>query len=111
MDAPRCMVCNTRHWSTQPCPAFADVAAEQRRQQIANAAVRQTPIPDATKVPAIPATQSNETPATKPPNATKVAAATKVKMGRPLIGDHPMTATERSRRFRERKALQTPSSQ
>ena len=23
MDAPRCLVCNTRHWSRQPCPAMS----------------------------------------------------------------------------------------
>jgi hypothetical protein len=50
---------------------------------------------DATKVAAIPATKSN--------NATKVSDATKVKMGRPLISDHPMTNTERSRRYRANK--------
>jgi hypothetical protein len=33
MDAPKCIVCNTRHWSTQPCPAMATVIAEEQNQQ------------------------------------------------------------------------------
>ena len=40
MDAPRCIVCGQRHWSTQPCPAFADVAAEERRQQTARSVTK-----------------------------------------------------------------------
>jgi hypothetical protein len=24
MDAPHCIVCNTKHWSRQPCPALLD---------------------------------------------------------------------------------------
>ena len=24
MEALKCIVCGTRHWSTQPCPAMAD---------------------------------------------------------------------------------------
>jgi len=50
---------------------------------------QQIPIIDATKTP-------------MQRNATKV--------GRPLIGDKPMPATERSRRFRERHSTTQPSS-
>jgi hypothetical protein len=38
-------------------------------------------------------------PATKPPDATKDATKP---TGRPLLGDRPMTSTERSRRYRAR---------
>jgi hypothetical protein len=61
-----------------------------RRMREAKFASQQaTKVSDATKVAAIPATKSNN--------------ATKVKIGRPLISDHPMTNTECSRRHRARQ--------
>jgi len=74
-----------------PCFPHSAARPGERRQQIARHAVTE----DATKVAAIPATKSN--------NATKGSDATKVKIGRPLICDHPMTNTERSRRYRARQ--------
>ena len=45
MDAPRCIVCNTKHWSRQPCPALAGGTVEQRqlrqaRLEVAKEAMR-----------------------------------------------------------------------
>jgi hypothetical protein len=91
MDAPRCIVCNTRHWSTQPCPAMADVIADERKQL-----ARKT-LDSVTKPP--PASVPVTNPVTKPLNVTPV---TKPKGGRPLLGDKPMTAAERMRKYRQR---------
>src|SRR5262249_37308959 len=102
MDAPKCIVCNTRHWSTQPCPAFADVIAEERKQQIARHAVTKPSPEPVTK----PVTKPPEQTVTKPASVTKPPAVTKPnKGGRPLLGDKPMSAAERMQRYRaNRKA-------
>src|SRR5262245_32023412 len=45
MDAPRCRLCNTRHWGTQPCPAMqGDTLSEhvdRRRLEHARNVLRQ----------------------------------------------------------------------
>src|SRR5262245_13401907 len=50
MDAPRCLVCGTRHWSRQPCPAMQDEHAKQRRLQLAQKLIHPEPNPE-TKTP------------------------------------------------------------
>lgn len=40
MEAPKCMHCQTRHWGTQPCPAFK----ESHRS-------KETPPPEPQRVP------------------------------------------------------------
>src|SRR5262245_49347298 len=74
MEARRCIVCGTNHWSTQPCPAtrsqssagFAEVAAEERRQQIACKAVTENTLKPVTKTPANGVTKTTP-PLPKPP--------------------------------------------
>ena len=75
MEAPKCIVCGTRHWSRQPCPASKTDA-----RKLAAAVTK----PQATSV-------------TKPANVTKL------KGGRLTIGDKAMSAAERARRYRQRK--------
>src|SRR5262249_36928396 len=33
MEALKCLICGTRHWPRQKCPATADVTAEEKKQQ------------------------------------------------------------------------------
>jgi hypothetical protein len=47
---------------------------------------------------------------TKPISVTKPATVTKPKSGRPLLGDRPMTAAERMRRYRAKLRATTASS-
>jgi hypothetical protein len=110
MEATKCIVCNTRHWSTQPCPAFAGVIAEERKQQARRVLDSVTkPIPTAVTKPT-PETVTK--PVTKPPPSLNLTSVTKPnKGGRPRLFDNPLSQAERARRYRERKALQTPSSQ
>src|SRR5262245_58985433 len=45
MDAPRCLVCNTKHWSRQACPAMGGIvdqrALKQARLEVARETLRQ----------------------------------------------------------------------
>ena len=43
MEAPRCIACNTRHWSRQPCPAAA--ARQDKARAILAQAVTENPEP------------------------------------------------------------------
>jgi hypothetical protein len=103
MDAPRCIVCGQKHWSRQPCPAFADVIAEERKQQARRA------------LDSVTKNLSGDNPATvtKNPTVTEitkpfpVTANSTRPRGRPR-SDNPLSQAERARRYRERKALQTP---
>jgi hypothetical protein len=48
MDAPRCIVCNTKHWSRQPCPAMSREAKLNHARDVLRQAeaipVRQEPV-------------------------------------------------------------------
>jgi hypothetical protein len=47
MDAPRCIVCNTKHWSRQPCPSQKEARLEHARDVLRQAEaipVRQEPV-------------------------------------------------------------------
>jgi hypothetical protein len=109
MEAPRCIVCGQRHWSTQPCPAFADIANEEKRQQIAKAAVTKkvTEIPKPVTINPQPVTKkvTTNTPVTE--NVTLNTPVTinapipKLKRGRPKT-DNPLSGAERTRRYRQR---------
>jgi len=103
MEAPRCIVCNTRHWRTQPCPAFAEVANEEKRQQITKAAVTKSQ-PSVTGNTPKPVT-INPQPVTKKVTLnTPVTINTpipKLKRGRPKTGN-ALSGAERTRRYRQR---------
>jgi hypothetical protein len=99
MDAPRCVMCGTKHWSRQPCPAMGK---DERLQQACDG-LRQAE--SVTKKPEIPVTkiQPGVTKAAVD-SVTKTPTVTKTKRGRPRLGDKPMSAAERMRRYRARKA-------
>ena len=82
MEDPKCLVCGTKHWSRQPCPA-----AKGEARKLA-AVVTKPQVPSVTKLPHV---------------VTKPANVTKLKGGRPPIGDKAMTQAERARRYRQRK--------
>jgi hypothetical protein len=108
MEAPLCFACNQRHWSTQPCPAWADVRAEQQkqiRQKLVAKAVTNNQ-PTVTKnTPAVTTNPISVTP--KPISVTNFrdapAPSQKRKRGRPPLGDKKLSAAERARRYRNRK--------
>jgi hypothetical protein len=83
MEAPECIVCGTKLWSRQPCPA-----SKADPKKLASA-VTKPQTPSVTKLPS---------------RVTKPANVTKLKGGRPPIGDKAMTQAERARRYRQRKA-------
>jgi hypothetical protein len=83
MEAPKCIVCGTKHRSRQPCPA-----AKGEARKIAES-VTKPQEPNVTKLSHI---------------VTKPVAVTKLKGGRPPIGDKAMTQAERARRYRQRNA-------
>jgi hypothetical protein len=94
MEARRCIVCGTKHWSTQPCPAFAAVAAEERRQQIARHAVTKN-TPTVTK-------NAADNTVTKNPTPFSVTLASSKPHGRPPVAN-PLSDAERARRYRANK--------
>jgi hypothetical protein len=104
MDAPRCLVCDTKHWSRQPCPATSrETKLEHARDVLRQAEAVTKPIPARYETPVTIPPQN----VTKPPPVTKpatgfVTPAAPSKGGRPRLGDHPMTA-ERMRRYRAHK--------
>jgi hypothetical protein len=111
MEAPRCIVCQTKHWSTQPCPAFKNVAAEEAKQQrIAKLrttieTVTETP-PQTVTITPLPVTQThneNPVPATVPVTVS-VTLATQNKGGRPRK-ENPLSNAERQRRWRQNQKL------
>jgi hypothetical protein len=55
-----------------------------------------------------PVTKPPANSVTKPPNTKPNVDVTKPKGGRPTIGDKPMTAAERMRRYRARLRVKTP---
>jgi hypothetical protein len=87
MDATRCIVCNTKHWSRQPCPAMSREPRDIFRRA-----------EGVTKNPQLPVTKIAGD------SVTKIPAVMKTKRGRPRLGDKPMTAAERMRRYRASKA-------
>jgi hypothetical protein len=91
MDAPRCLVCNTKHWSRQPCPAQKEARLDHARDVL-----RQAQIPVTKKTAPVTKVAVD--------SVTKTPAVTKTKRGRPRLGDKPMTAAERMRRYRASKA-------
>src|SRR5262250_1473106 len=68
MEAPRCIVCGKRHWSRQACPAFAEVIAEEQKQQARSV----------TKPPPIPVTKPIEASVTKPQGAARPPRRTRI---------------------------------
>src|SRR5262245_8276190 len=94
MDAPKRPVCGKSYWSRQPCPAQKEARLEHAREVLRQAEGVTKPVtktsPDVTKI----AVDSYENP---PP-------VTKTRRGRPRLGAKPMTAAERIRRYRARKA-------
>jgi hypothetical protein len=72
MEAPLCFACNQRHWSTQPCPARADVRAEQQkqiRQKLVAKAVTNNQ-PTVTKIPTDTVTKNTPAVTTNPISVT-----------------------------------------
>ncbi len=116
MEAPLCFACNQRHWSTQPCPAWADVRAEQQkqiRQKLVAKAVTNNQ-PTVTKIPTDTVTKNTPAVTTNPISVTPKpisvtnfrdapAPSQKRKRGRPPLGDKKLSAAERARRYRNRK--------
>src|SRR5262245_34629325 len=122
MEARRCIVCGTNHWSTQPCPAtrsqssagFAEVAAEERGQQIACKPVTKNPLKPFTKTPANGVTKTTP-PLPKPPMVSvtppEVSATVSVtpnKGGRPP-SPNKLSRAEIQRRYRQRQKLTAAS--
>jgi hypothetical protein len=106
MDAPKCLVCGNRHWSRQLCSAMGKDERLQHARDVLRQAKAVTK-PE-TKIPVSTETKPPVT-VTKPPPVTKPPAETKARIGRPPVGDKPMTNTERVRRHRaRRKAAGSP---
>jgi len=131
MEAPRCIVCGKRHWSTQKCPAMSEAITEEKRLQVAKRAVQRTDSVTVTDTKPVPvsttrdhqrhrrchASQNNE-----PWMALGMSRRTWYRYGKPagpvvrrppkgwgssrqrVLGDRPMTNAEIQRRYRARRA-------
>jgi hypothetical protein len=123
MDAPKCIVCNTRHWSTQPCPAMADVIAEERKQQARRAlnsvtknlsgVTENTPEPVTKNVHSVTTntpTTVTENPVSENQTPISVTLGSTRPRGRPR-SDNPLSQAERARRYRAKVRATIPSSQ
>src|SRR5262245_15600443 len=117
MDAPRCIVCNIKHWSRQACPAMSREARLEHARDILRVAegvtkpvTKPTPPRDETAVTIPPQNVTKPPPVTKPATTFVTpdhgrgqAPAAPPKGGRPRLGEQPMTAAERMRRHRQRQ--------
>lgn len=125
MQAMKCMFCGDRHWPRQPCPAFAKVAAEERKLQARKVLDRVTAVTEKPKLaitekPRLTVTENpkpvtantpvteNNPPITVTPPIT-VEGRPLRKRGRPPTGK-AMSAAERMRRYRARRAAKATQS-
>src|SRR5262245_10079763 len=102
MEAPRCIVCNTKHWSRQPCPATGREAKLEHARALRQAeAVTENPQIPVTKI--VHSVTENSpsvtinTPVTANPSPISVTLA-KRKRGRPPTGK-AQSAAERMRQY------------
>src|SRR5262245_4759121 len=104
MEARKCIVCGTRHWPRQECPAMAEVIATERDQQHGKTKAKNAaPVVSTKPVTINPVTEN--TPGVTINTVTINTPVTR-KRGRPPTGK-AMTAAERMRKYRERKAMDT----
>jgi hypothetical protein len=89
MEARKCIVCGTKHWSRQPCPATKAAATELASQTVTNP-------PEAVTENTPPVTRNVTT------NTPIPVTPPKRPRGRPPCGK-ALSNAERQRRFRERQ--------